>query len=126
LNQGLEGVWPQGGFAPAFPGSRSLGVFSRDKNPGRELWRSGEFARGKYETAAEKAPVLGLVFQVEPLHVVFEVFERSMGADQFLPGIPVIHDEEFPSQVEAAQIMNMGTVRGKMDDPRTIVGIDPV
>jgi len=83
-------------------------------------------AREGSEAPAEKAPVLSLVFQVEPLHVVFEVFERPMGADQFLLGIPVIHDEEFPSQVEAAQIMNLGAVWGKMDDPGVVVRIDPV
>jgi hypothetical protein len=99
--------------------------FSRGKNAGWELWRFGKFARWKAEAAAEKALVLGLVFQVEPLHVIFEVFERPMGTDQFLLGIPVIHDEEFSSQVKAAQIMNMGPVRGDVDDPGTIVGIDP-
>jgi hypothetical protein len=101
-------------------------AFSRGKNATWALWRFGKFPRGKAEAAAGKALVLRLVFQVEPLHVIFEVFERAMGADQILLGIPVIHDEEFPSQVKAAQIMNMGPVRGNVDDPGTVVGIDPV
>lgn len=48
----------------------------------------------------------GVIFQIEFLHVLIQVLERTVSSHHILVGTSIIHDEKFPAQMETAYIMS--------------------
>jgi hypothetical protein len=64
--------------------------------------------------------------EIEYFDVMIQIIKRPVGADHILVKIPVIHDEEVSPQKESAQIVRLRSAKGKVDDLRPVIRVDPV
>lgn len=103
---------------PCSPPFLSQRGFSAEKDPRdsanrrvkKESARLGGMDGRKSETISLGPLLIRVPAEIEILSVIIQVFERPVGPDHSLMGIPVIHDEEFPPQEKTTEIMYLRSV----------------